>query len=229
MYLSRLILNPRMRQVQIELQRPYEMHRTIMRAFPPLNAPQPKEPRVLWRLDVDRRTSRIVVYVQSHVEPDWSALAAAHPGYLLDAGEAGVEKNPDCRDDLDEKYRFHAGQMLSFRLRANPAKKAPAGRKNNPRVGIIAEDEQLRWLHRRAEEAGFRIVSTSVTREDGPKDMLKGIKHTENGEHRMSLLAVRYEGLLAVADPDAFRKTIFAGIGPGKAFGFGLLSFAPAS
>ncbi|HKV39599.1 MAG TPA: type I-E CRISPR-associated protein Cas6/Cse3/CasE, partial [Blastocatellia bacterium] len=34
LYFSRLLLNPRSRQVRSELANPYEMHRTLMRAFP---------------------------------------------------------------------------------------------------------------------------------------------------------------------------------------------------
>ena len=37
MYLSRLILNPRSRQVRNELADPYEMHRTVCKAFPDAN------------------------------------------------------------------------------------------------------------------------------------------------------------------------------------------------
>ncbi|MBI4518088.1 MAG: type I-E CRISPR-associated protein Cas6/Cse3/CasE [Deltaproteobacteria bacterium] len=40
-------------------------------------------------------------------------------------------------------------------------------------------------------------------------------------------ISALYEGILEVTDPDHFRGTIISGIGPGKAFGFGLLSFAP--
>ena len=34
MYLSRLILNPRSRRVQKEIEYAYELHRTLMRGFP---------------------------------------------------------------------------------------------------------------------------------------------------------------------------------------------------
>ncbi len=34
LYLSRLLLNPLSRQVMGEIAHPYEMHRTLMRAFP---------------------------------------------------------------------------------------------------------------------------------------------------------------------------------------------------
>ena len=36
-----------------------------------------------------------------------------------------------------------------------------------------------------------------------------------------------YEGILEVTNADNFRDTLVRGIGPAKAFGFGLLSVAP--
>ena len=46
--------------------------------------------------------------------------------------------------------------------------------------------------------------------------------------HSISCRAVLFDGLLEVTDADAFRNTLAAGVGPGKGFGFGLLSVAPA-
>ena len=43
------------------------------------------------------------------------------------------------------------------------------------------------------------------------------------------LRSARFDGILEVTDPAAFAATIAAGIGPAKAFGFGLLSVAPVS
>jgi CRISPR system Cascade subunit CasE len=39
----------------------------------------------------------------------------------------------------------------------------------------------------------------------------------------MTQLTVRYDGLLRITDPDAFRETLIRGIGPAKAFGCGLM------
>ncbi|MEW6230192.1 MAG: type I-E CRISPR-associated protein Cas6/Cse3/CasE, partial [Bacillota bacterium] len=53
----------------------------------------------------------------------------------------------------------------------------------------------------------------------------------EPGAHRRSPLtfaAVEFEGHLTVLDPERFRETLRRGVGPGKAYGFGLLSIAPA-
>ena len=82
MYLSRLILNPRNRRVQSELARPYELHRSVLRAFP---ATLPASERVLFRVDHDARGERIVLLVQSESRPDWSWAKQA-PGYLLEGG-----------------------------------------------------------------------------------------------------------------------------------------------
>jgi CRISPR system Cascade subunit CasE len=41
------------------------------------------------------------------------------------------------------------------------------------------------------------------------------------------LRSVRYEGVLEVTNPNGFQKVLTSGIGPAKAFGFGLLSIAP--
>jgi CRISPR system Cascade subunit CasE len=41
-------------------------------------------------------------------------------------------------------------------------------------------------------------------------------------------LAVRFEGVLEVTDPDQLLQTVSEGIGSAKGFGFGLLSLARA-
>lgn len=51
-------------------------------------------------------------------------------------------------------------------------------------------------------------------------------KPNEDKGHQ--LRSVLYEGVLKVTGPDLFRQTLIHGIGSGKAYGFGLLSVAPA-
>jgi CRISPR system Cascade subunit CasE len=46
--------------------------------------------------------------------------------------------------------------------------------------------------------------------------------------HPLCLLAVRFDGLLQVADPARLQAALRQGIGSGKGLGFGLLSLAPA-
>ena len=218
MYLSRLILNPRSVSVRQDIATPYEMHRTIMRAF--AGSKPAGDGRVLWRLDRDRRNGAPVLYVQSPSKPTWEALSTEYPDYLLPP--AG-EPNPAVRDDFPPAFRV--GQTLSFRLRANPTvKKKVTGKKNGRRLGIIGEELQIKWLRRKGERGGFSLLSAVAVCEDQPKALKKGKKHGAP----LSLLSVRFEGVLAVTDPERFTQTLAAGIGSGKAFGFGLLSIAPA-
>ena len=51
---------------------------------------------------------------------------------------------------------------------------------------------------------------------------------TSRGRHgrRLAHLAVRYEGLLQVGDPERLLQAVRGGIGSAKGLGFGLLSLA---
>lgn len=218
MYLSRLILNPRSRRVQRELARPYEMHRSIMRAFP--DSLQGGEERVLWRVDEHPRLG-VTLLVQSWGLPDWSWLAEEDArGYLLPVGEPNPAVKP---------YDLHltTGQMLTFRLRANPTKRLgkAAGDDHGKRVGIYREEEQIAWLARKGEQHGFRLVHAQVSRDGKIKDEKDAGR--DGAVHKLELLSVQFDGILQVTDPDRLVSAVQNGIGSGKGFGFGLLSLAP--
>lgn len=212
MYLSRLVLNPHSRQVQSELARPYEMHRTLLRAFPD-DLAQGAE-RVLFRVDTHPRSGIPTVLAQSWLEPDWSCLPAT--GYLA-AVETG--DNPAVKPVA---LTLHAGQLLAFRLRANPTQRLsrslPRGMDKSKRVGLYKADEQLAWLARKGTQHGFRVVQAAISGQERIDDPRQGLK----------LLSVQFDGLLQVTDPQALTAAVATGIGSGKAFGFGLLSLAPA-
>lgn len=249
LYLSRLILDPRCRRVWSELAEPYEMHRTLMRAFPQAADPTKQKARdefgVLFRADVDERRHRVILYVQSCVEPDWSFLDSV-ADYLLEDVDPPKDVGKACR-------RLQKGQMLSFRLRANPTRRVWNAKPDTTavrgqRVALCTEKEQIEWLVRKSNErigengtketAGFELAMMDLKGGDGqvkyvpqvsvrPEGMQMGHKANENGSHDMTHLAVVFEGILTVTDPVAFRQTLACGIGPAKAFGFGLLSVAP--
>ena len=205
MYLSKLVLNPTSRRVRTELSRPYELHRTLMRAFP--SAAVGGSGRVLFRLDVDRETGAVTVLVQSVQKPDWTALDATRD-FLL---EPAVYKQ--------FAPAFSADQVLRFRLRANPTVK-----REGKRFGLVREEEQLAWMQRKGTAGGFEPVSVTTIPERAMDD-----KMTDNAgnKHDLTLTAVRFDGLLRVTDPTAFNRTLEQGVGSGKGFGFGLLSVAP--
>ena len=214
MYLSRLILNPRTRRVQRELAEPYEMHRSLMKAFPPDLAPG--EERVLFRVDEHPHLG-LTLLVQSWDVPDWSWLAEEGArGYLLPVAEPNPAVKP---------FDLHpvAGQTLAFRLRANPTVKTK--REGRPvRNGLFDETTQQAWLVRKAETGGFRILSVNSVAEG---KIGGGMKHDDT-THKLTLLAVRFDGVLQVTDPERLIAAVETGIGSAKGFGFGLLSLAPA-
>jgi len=209
MYLSRLILNPRNRRVQKEIADLYQMHRSLMRAFP--NDLDAEAERVLFRLESHPRTGALILLVQSLTLPDWSWLAEPGArGYLLPVDEP----NPAVKSfDLN----LAPGQVLAFRLRANPTVK-----RKGKRLGLYREEEQMKWLERKAEQGGFRLLSARGSRQT----VVGGRIHGDDATHKLRLLSVQFDGLLQVVDPDQLREAVQRGIGSSKGLGFGLLSLA---
>lgn len=225
MYLSQLTLNPRSVQARRELARPYEMHRTLARAFPQETYHKERDAGdaagVLFRAEQDARSNQIRVLVQATVEPNWTFLqdirdARGQP-YLVRAAETKMFE-----------LNLTVGQALAFRLRANPTKRLGkhARDENGKRVGIYDEQEQLEWLRRKAEAGGFEIVRAEISR-DGKIENAEAIVRA-GVKHDLKLLAAQFDGVLRVTDTTRVVETVARGIGSGKAFGFGLLSLARA-
>jgi CRISPR system Cascade subunit CasE len=219
MYLSRLILNPQSRQVQREMSNIYQMHRTIMSAFPDNLS---KEERVLFRLEVDNQNT-LRLLVQSQSSPNWDFLSTPPKNYLLPYSPDDDIPNPAVTE-FDLSKSLHPNQTLAFRLRANPTiKKDRPGEKQGHRVGIYDEAGQIDWLKHKADLGGFRVLNVRTSQEGKRSDT---IYRQNSAAQKLELLAVQFDGLLQVVDPIKVIETIANGIGSGKGFGFGLLSLA---
>jgi len=236
MYLSCLLIdtgtNPdRPRPGRTWLRQPYRIHQRLCMGFPEEASKaadpeflKPYEPARFHGVHEKTRTAehaflyrvdplpggRAMVVVQSAPCPDWT-YAFQNAMHLL----VGP---PDVKP---VEYCYASGQTLVFRLRANPTRRDNHTKK---REGVLTEDKQRKWLERKGREGGFEVLSVTIT-DESFKRAFRG--HPGDDAEPMSHLAIRYDGVLRVTDPDAFRKTIIAGIGSGKAFGFGLLSVAP--
>ncbi len=209
MYLSRLILNPRSRRVQREIAEPYQMHRTLMRAFP--DGLHRERDRVLFRLETGR-TGAPLVLLQSTLPPRWD--------WLDDDGARGYLLRPPETKAFD--LHLAAGQMLAFRLRANPTVKRKFPNGDHKRVGIYDEPAQIEWLKRKGEQGGFHLLTVRT----GGHDTVDGVVHRDEQKHQLNLFAVQFDGRLQVTDPERLRQTVRQGVGSGKGLGFGLLSLA---
>jgi CRISPR system Cascade subunit CasE len=268
MYLSSLLIdvgdNPdRPRPGRWWLRNLYHVHQRLCMAFPSafqqaddedflkpfkpgefginqVHVKREKDSGFLFRID-PRPPGRVVILVQSAMEPDWNY--AFHNARHLLAGPPQVKSF---------QPRFTKGQRLRFRLVANPTRKidtksGPDGQKRNgiripvPSASEIADwrlknpakdarifiDFRLfEWLACRAEEKGFIVEEEPTTIHPGYIYVNKKKKPDDKGQR---LRTVRYDGILQVIDPDGLRKTVIQGLGPGKAYGLGLLSLAPAA
>lgn len=202
-YLSRLLLNPRSHQVQAELRDPYQMHRTLSKAFSD-DREEYQQARCLFRVDEIPGESYLCLLVQSRVQPNWGHWQVTE--HYLVAPPATKEFEPN----------LGAGQILAFRLRANPTV-----RREGKRLGLYRDEERLAWLARKGELHGFRPCQVTVRKEDT-------LQSRATAGHEATFNAVRFDGTLGVTEPEAFAAALEGGIGSGKGFGFGLLSLARA-
>ncbi|KXK11340.1 MAG: CRISPR-associated endoribonuclease Cse3 [Armatimonadetes bacterium OLB18] len=149
LYLSRLILHANHPQAVSERDHPYELHRTICRAFE-----NPDEARILFRADTDR-PGEVHVLVQSLVPPDWERLKA-EPKYL---------KGKDDPKPV-ELAGLKVGMPLRFRLRCRPSKRIgePGNEEQGKRKSLRDKDEIFAWLKRKAEEHGFEVKDVAFDR-----------------------------------------------------------------
>lgn len=231
MYLSRLILNPRSHQVRNELADPYEMHRTICNAFPNGVFKQERNEEnttnILFRVDLHPRTRIPTLLVQSRQKPAWSFLLAERKDYLLGENELPLDVENPAIKELN--LQLHEGQVLAFRLRANPTFKKTEvkenGEKHKSRLGILEEDKQREWLENKFKSAGAALVSVNIVNEQFTRGKL--FKEKEKAL-RLNFLSVQFDGVLQVKDSNNLVNSIFTGFGSAKGLGFGLLSLACA-
>ena len=203
MYLSRVELDERRRATMRALAAPQKLHGAVESAFPGGRR------RRLWRLD--RLNGRLYLRLLSEDRPCLAALAQ----------QFGAEgSGPETRDYTPLLERIAPGGLWQFRLTANPTHSCPQPGARGRVAAHCTADYQCKWLLDRAEKHGFVLTPGSFTVTNSR--WLRFAK--EGGRRPVSLLAVTYEGVLEVADPDLFRQTLTQGLGRGKAYGMGLLT-----
>ena len=226
MLLTRAFLNPKSREVLQDIRDPESLHKRLMRAFPSELGPSPRQSlALLHRLERDGQEGRCVLLIQSAVEPELMHLPEDYLATLeVDAFFSDAPQNPATRkiDRLLESIT--GGQAYAFRLRANPTRKIDtktredSRRRHGRRVPCRGDEERLRWLRRKASSSGFDFAEDAVRTEEEP------VLASSSGK---TFAGVRFDGLLRVTDAEQLRKSVVAGIGPAKAYGFGLLSLRP--
>lgn len=202
MYLTRLRLNPGTGHARRDLSNPYDMHRSLVRAF--VSGDNDVPARFLWRLQLDGMWANPEILVQSAEAGNWSVLESV-PGYLV---------HPVEGKRIVLSTWLQVGEIYRFRLRANPIVF-----RNGKRFGLIGEDAQVAWLSRQARRYGFRIESVLVT----GSQVMTAFKMGKP----ITLRTATFDGMLECTDAELLQSALLRGVGRGKAFGLGLLSLAP--
>jgi CRISPR system Cascade subunit CasE len=214
--------------VRAALGDPQRMHRLVMSAFPSVEGPARASLGVLHRVEADARGG-CTVYVQSKDRPDWGQLPSSV--FLPTVADAVALR--DLSGDLEAR---RAGDLLVFRLLANATRRIDTKtredgvRRHGKRVPLRNHEARVAWLRRKALTCGFELVEgwsgepeLRVT-EHAP---MHGTRTDSDVVRRITFEGVTFEGLLRITDPVAFRQAVEFGIGPARAYGFGLLSFRP--
>jgi CRISPR system Cascade subunit CasE len=206
MYLTRMELDTAKRATMRALTNPSALHGTLESSFPG------ERQHPLWRLD--HLNGKTYLLLLSHEKSD---LTRGEETF----GFPGL--GWETRDYSPLLQRIVQDSLWHFRLVANPTKSVPdpnRGKRGKVRA-YTAPQDQKQWLLEQGEKHGFQVT-------DGSFDVMgQQWLHFLKGKERekaVSLLAVTYEGVLQVTDPERFCETLCHGLGRGKAYGMGLLT-----
>ena len=179
----------------------------------------------LFRIDSDPGHG-VVIFVLSAIRPDWDYAFHNAPFLLV----------PPMPEPSPLQLEIKQGSTFRFRLLANPVFRIRGDSVNKhgkpydakwvgKRIPVKSDSASLcNWLERRATGAGFILKKSPQPLIQTGFVYFNKMKEKNMGQR---LFSVRYDGLLEVTEPTDLQKAICSGIGPAKAFGFGLLSLAP--
>lgn len=198
MYLIKVELslqNPAVRYALTNCQR---MHNLTTKFF----GTSRQESNILYRTHVKDNQVDLYMYADRPVDPamcqQYRVYQKEMSGYL---------------DQLKE------GQVLTFDLLAMPSKKVSVeGKKNSQRRALRDPADRYNWLSRKAQQYGFELQQ-AVELEDREA---RGT-HAEDKGGEMHHTGRHYRGTIAIRNLEAFKTALKTGIGPGKAYGYGML------
>ncbi|MCB1098673.1 MAG: type I-E CRISPR-associated protein Cas6/Cse3/CasE [Verrucomicrobiae bacterium] len=184
----------------------YHWHQKVWQAFPGRDGASRD---FLTRLDVIDDHFRLLIL---------SPIAAHRPNWCPEAAWESKAVGDD----------FFQHSAYGFSLIANPTKKVRSRAdgtltKNGRRVPLTTREDLIAWLERKGEAGGFTVDTAKLRANPRPREYF--IKKGQAGLHS----ATEFRGTLTVNDHAAFLNSFANGIGPAKAFGFGMLCLSPLS
>jgi len=217
LHLSQISLDLNSADARRDLSDPYDMHRTLCRAFIQDNdTPAP----FLWCLEEANPGSPPLVLVQSAVVPAWENLP---DGYLLQRAFRSWEPEAVIKAGQQIRFRVLANPTINRVPEPRPGQPAPTGpaRSNRKRIGLTRDDEQLSWIQRKCSELGLIDVGAVVTSSGR-------IRCQRKAGQTITVVKAQFDGQALVKDPAALAAGIRNGIGRARMLGLGLVSVAPS-
>ncbi|HHC08392.1 MAG TPA: type I-E CRISPR-associated protein Cas6/Cse3/CasE [Actinobacteria bacterium] len=209
LHLTLLHLDPR------RARDPYDVHRIINTAFPATDQHDPAfraRHGILWAEQPGRRDA-VTVVVQSITAPEWPDRSA---DYIVPPQTRIVPAHlPGITEGAPLRFLLYTSPQRSVPAAAQiPGQRRPRGRKEP----LLTDTERRAWLHRQGERHGFSIDDTA----------LQIVDHGTLRSRRKPIAwrTVLFRGILTPTDLDRFTRARLDGIGPGKAWGLGLLRLA---
>jgi CRISPR system Cascade subunit CasE len=122
------------------------------------------------------------------------------------------------------EFVLRRGGTYRFRARVNPVRSLPPKEpgQRGKRVGVYEASEQQQWFEEQMAKRGLAVRNVVHRREPWRRFQ----KRSGRKNRRLTFSSAFFEGLVEVLDSEKAERAVVAGIGPGKGFGFGLLSLA---
>lgn len=212
LWLTRLIPNPSSREARRDFTNAVNLHYRVMKLFPDDIGDQARQQLgVLFR--AEETPVGPYLLIQSLIQPDPHKL----PDHYGACDSRPLSQLLEyLRPDLPVRYRIVANAVRKPRKTTQEI----YGLKDRVALsGAAAQD----WWTRQATNSGLKLASVEMTRLDNAHGT------RAQGQQRIRHARTKFEGVAHIEDPDLVRQRITSGIGPGKAYGCGLLSLAPAS
>lgn len=220
MYLSRVQIDVNNRQKTKSLTHLGAFHNWIEHCFPDEIRAHNRY-RHLWR--IDQLAGKKYLLLLSKERPDLTELV-----------KYGIPQTAMSRAYDPFLMQIQEGQIMQFRLTANPTHAIKRRDSKQPRiVPHITIQQQGKWLADRADKLGFQLVEQNQDRFSNVPELAafdivnRDWPILRHGGRRIRLSRVTFEGLLRVKNLEEFKQTLENGVGRERAFGMGLMTVIP--
>lgn len=203
-YFSQVAIDTTNRQKLQELSHLGAYHNWVEQSFPQEIAKHERQ-RHLWR--IDKVNDHHYLLLLSQNKPDLKKLE-----------RYGIPHTAQTKEYTQFINRLHAGDVLRFKLMANPTY-----RYNGRIYPHVTVTQQKQWFQDRVAKWGF-----SVTYNNQPTFDLTHRDYAKLYHGReIQLSRCTFEGILKITDLEQFKHTLTHGVGREKAYGMGLLTVIP--